>query len=315
MDNPVYISKKLPLKTWNIGFKRSVILDKCYVTSITFLPDSEVIVTGDSGGNVTFWRLAGYKQIFSKTIHKSDVTSLCYMNNGTTLFTGSADSTIAKVTMNIEKNNYSVYQSEKEEGRVLGLCSAMDGDNLLSVMNNKIIYWDIQNCNVTKEFEVSEEVITAFLFIFEMKIVVIGTKGSLIKFVNPYDQSIKFTIDNAHNYTLIRSITTCYLDDNFTICTSGEDMKLKFWTYDEKTLVKTESFNTNAIQVSYCFDYKTLLVVLDSGVFTLFNYENGQKKDFFTRKIPYNCGAYLGDGKNFITSCVDFSLEFYGMKQ
>jgi WD40 repeat protein len=316
INNPVYIYNNIPLSTWNIAFKKSISLEAGIVTAIIVLPDLDTLVTGDNFGNITFWKITGYNLIYTKNVHKSDITGFCYLFNEKTLFTGSSDY-ISKITFNSEHNKYTHAISEKVDGPIVGLCSAMDGDKLISGVNNNLVYWDIETCSYSNQVEISEDsanVITSLLLVPELRLALIGLKNSMIKFYNPYEESIIFTIDNSHNLTPVKSMTTCLMDDYLVLCSTGEDLKLNFWNLEQKSLLRTEIINSNPIQISYCNDSKTLFMVNNTGIITLYNYLNKQKKDFFTRKIPFICGAYLGDGNNFITSCVDSSLEFYGSK-
>ena len=318
----------MPLKNWNIVYKKTLSLDKdILITAILCLPDLDVIATGNNCGNITMWRMANYKPIYSKSIHKSDISSLCYLNNGKTLFAGSSDGKISKVVFNIETNKFSYVLSDKVEGTVIGLCSYSDGGNLLSGMNNMIVYWDIESCRFLRDFEITETAITSLFFCNKMKLVLVGTQDSKIKFFNPVDQKINFVIDGAHDFTPVYSLATCFHPETgLTLCSIGEDKKLKFWNVEnynktEKkknyySLIKTELLNNTILKVGSCYDYKTVLLVFDTGIFTLFNLETGEQKEFSNKdkKVAFSNGAYVGDGKNFVFVASEGTLDFYGLK-
>ena len=90
-------------------------------------------------------------------------------------------------------------------------------------------------------------------------------------------------------------------------------MRIFSCNYITSLLIKTKKFDSKILKIENCNDYRTLLLIFEDG-FTLYNYDTDFKKEFNSKKNrEYSLGAYIGDGKNFITVCSE-SLEFYGSK-
>ena len=161
MNHPIIIYKYSPLNSWNIVFKKSASYEKREIRVMEGLPDINILVAGDSKGNITFWTNSTYKLLYTLSNHKGPITSLCYLNDGKTVFGGGSDSRISKITFNVYLNKYNYVISTPEFGDVIGLTQAMDGETLLSAMENKIVYWDLQTCIYSKDFIIHEEDISA----------------------------------------------------------------------------------------------------------------------------------------------------------
>jgi len=326
MNNPVYLTKTLALKSWNLNFKKTILLDKnSKITSVLNLPDLDLPNTGNNNGNITIWIISIYKPVYSKNIHKSDITSICYLNNDKTIFAGSADGRISKITFNIELNKFSYILSDKVDGSIIGLYSAIDG-NLLCGVKNKIVYWEIERCSWIKDFEICDTIntITSLYYSIELKLLIVGLNDSKIKLFDPIDQTTILIAEDSHCLTPVMCLTTCYMDDLLVLSSTGEDNVLKIWNITDikstaaatpqKLLLKTEKFNGNIVKINYCNDYKSLFLVIQTGMFTLYDLTTGERKDFLNKKIPFTNGSYFGDGKNFLTVDTESSLDFYGSK-
>lgn len=65
-------------------------------------------------------------------------------------------------------------------------------------------------------------------YCLQLRLVIIGTQNSKIRFFNPIDQKVLLTIDDAHNMKPILSIVICPLADNLVLFSSCYDKQLKF---------------------------------------------------------------------------------------
>lgn len=314
---PVYLRHHVPIRDWNLLIMKTVTPSyteykkfKC----IEPLIDMDLIATGTLSGHVVFWKFSNFSNIKEEKIlnisPNSPIKSLLYLNDGKTLYCGSADGEINKIT--ISPLNYTVDKVLDLEQSVNRLVYELNGYSILAASGKNIYEIDIINNKVLNFIEAHDDIITDLIYNLQKEMFVSCARDKNIKIWHSKTKEC-LGILQGHSGP-VKSICFAYSHDYMYLASIGKDSYITLWNLTDRSLTRTFELSDMPTKVIYLWDKKSVLVTHKNGVFTLWDIEKDETKDFFNEKLPYNNGCYLDDGHNIVLTSSNGSLEFWNAK-
>jgi hypothetical protein len=150
------------------------------------------------------------------------------------------------------------------------------------------------------------------IFLKKDNLLVILTE-TYMKAINPFDSEISYKLELDSLITNLTFIDTG--EKSFFIGNNVNSNMIKFYSFNKtefKKLINEFSYNGPVSKILYCYDRRTIIVILFNGLFFLQNIENEKiRKKFSYNQIPYLNGCYCCDGSTVILTNSDAKFDIF----
>ncbi|MUG91626.1 DUF1016 family protein [Scytonema sp. UIC 10036] len=218
------------------------------VKSITFSPDRQTLVSGNSDGTIKLWNLSTRKVIKILKEHSEEVTSVAISSDGTTLASGSADNSIK--LWDITSGQHRRTLSEHSY-LVNAVAFSPDGTMLASGSADKTIkLWNLSNGRLTRTIGGHFSTVGAIAYSPDGTMLASGSadrtiklwntaSGQLIRTLQGHTQDVPSIVFSPDGQTLAiilpQAVAEIPWGHNILLLEKVKDLKARFW-YVHKTL-------------------------------------------------------------------------------
>ena len=195
----------------------------CYVLSVAYSPDGQLLATGDDGGVVRLWQAASGRELWSCQGHTNRVNSVAFSPDGQTLASGSNDQRI-KI--------WDVYTAEclkNLQGHsdfVLSVAFSPDGQTLASGSRDKTIrLWDIRTSDCLKTLLGHTYSVFSVAFSPDGQTLASGSCDKKIRLWDIRTSDCLKTLNGHSDFVL--SVT--FSPDGQTLASGSSDLAVRLW--------------------------------------------------------------------------------------
>jgi len=345
-NNPISINK--PIKNWALHRMNSTSLnddlnktnvsqsvkDNEYVTAMIQLTDLELIATGNNAGIIKFWNYEDFSLEHAiddpKVVKNGKTTGLCYLYDKKSLFCGGEDPTLYKINIGegIDRwkfesfNNYPNTSNNsskfKLQGKINEICNSFKNQYLFYNVHNKIACFDKNNNKINSIIEYQKEEIISMVYNESKKLLIYSTSYT-INLINPFNSEITFTFETGFSLGNLVNLTS--IKQSKDLITGINEDELHFYSIEsngnnssyEIMKYKTHKYKTKILKTCYCYDDKSILVILLGGIFFLQNMDVEESKSKQTNlNTVFTNGCYFGDGFTIAVTNEDGNVDILG---
>jgi WD40 repeat protein len=314
--NIIFIHKSLPLKSPLLVLNFSIkISENTYVKSMSIDNDNKYLILGMKNGDVIIYSFYSKKVVFSLNNHQNPVSSVCYLNNGTSCLSGDKDGLLAKFYLNKEKDYVNKILISPQE-KISSIVNLLNGDVFYLSCGKKIFCMDYNLCSELKESSIIlEEDIIKLIYLREENSLVIALRSGEIKIIRVSNKLISHEIKATTS--LIKDMCICKVDNMNHIAFCTKENNIILYDISGNKVYKQHYFEGDETikTILYCYDNKNIICCFSNGNIVIWNFREARIKEINKEgkgKIT-SCG-YFGDSLNMVFADVNGNLDFYHIK-
>ncbi|QYX30373.1 nSTAND1 domain-containing NTPase [Sphaerospermopsis torques-reginae] len=284
------------------------LIEKDGLLAISLSPDSKILATANSKGEIKLWALNGQ---LMKTInaHQQKIWSVNFSPDGKTIATASADKTVK--LWHLEGKELKTLPGHNDE--VLAVKFSPDGNTLASASKDKTVkLWDI-NGQLLHTFEGHNNQVLDVNFSPDSKTIVSASADDTVKvWMIPNNLKLKKDLKSHPQfpiYTFLghggKASEASFSPDGKTIVSASADSTIKLWHLQGIL----PSFSGNS--VSFSPDKNTIAVSNKQGIISLRKRDGSLVKSFYAHEGEIIKVLFHPTGKNLITIGVDHQIKLW----
>ncbi len=322
------------------------------VLSVSFSPDSKILVTGSGDRNIKLWNVETGKEIRTLSGHTDYVNSVNFSPDGKILVTSSRDKTIklwnietGKEIRTLSGHTESVLSvSFSPDSKILATGSgdrniklwnvetgkeirtlsghtdyvnsvsfSPNGKTFASASDDKTIkLWNVETGKEIRTLSGHTKSVWSVSFSPDGKTLATSSKDKTIKLWNVETRKEIRTLSGHTNY--VTSVS--FSPDGKTLATGSYDKTIKLWNVETGKELRTLSGHTNQVwSVSFSPDGKTLATGSKDKTIKLWNIETRKKlRTLFGHTDPVESVSFSPDGKTLATGSYDKTIKLWNVK-
>ena len=314
---PEYSKSRVPIKSWDFSLHKILNLssnESKKINKLEPIMDIGLLAVGTQSGHIILVKISDLENITEERVinvsQNVPIKSMLYLNDGNTLLCGSANGKIFKI--NMTHLNDSIEEIYDLKHSVKSLAYTFNGYSILAASQNKIHEIDVVNKKVIISIDAHDDMVTDLAYNMHKDLFVTCSKDNNIKI---WDSKTKECMGVLQGHSAaVRSICFAYSHDHMYLVSIGKDSFITFWNMSNRNYTRTYELNVLPKKVLFLWDKKTVLVAHKKGVFSLWDIEKDETKDFSNQRLEYDYACYLDDGHNVVLSNRDGILEFWNAK-
>ncbi|KPA10205.1 secreted protein containing ATPase, AAA-type, core domain protein [Candidatus Magnetomorum sp. HK-1] len=227
------------------------------ITSISFSPDGNKIVSAGYDNSIRLWDISSQSEIMRFDGHTDNVTSIFFSPKDNMIVSGAEDKTVRLWDVSSGKE---IKQFNKHKYGILSVCFSPNGKLVASGSYDQTIrLWDIESNLEIKKFEGHEAGVRSLCFSPDGNTIV---SGSFDKSLRLWDIESGMEIKRFNGHEgIIFSI--CFTPDGKSIASGSDDQSLRLWDVasgdeikriDEKSEIRSLSFSPDGKTIAYGSD-------------------------------------------------------------
>ncbi|GAB1542095.1 hypothetical protein NUACC21_47690 [Scytonema sp. NUACC21] len=236
------------------------------ITATSFSPDSQLLASGDTRGNIIFWNPENGEKLTTLKAHDDTIRSLSFSPDSKMLASASYDRTIKLWNRKGEL----LATFPKQKNGVLSISFSPDGKMLASGSTKSIKLWNVEKRQEINVLEGHIAPVNSVNFSSDGKILASGSEDRMVIIWNILDGKISYKL-RGHGEG-VNSVS--FLPKSDILASASSDKTIRLWNVKERKGISTFKGHTDPVYgVSFSPDGKTLASVSSDSTALLWNTE------------------------------------------
>ena len=293
---------------------------KINIISICHLHDLGLIALSDDNGNVFVYNIETCSEHCSFSGHLGKIRSICYLGDCESLISGGDDGTLVKCNIQTKSTQTLIpnHKDEKLSNGIRRIINTYNGESIFFSSGAIIYLFDLRINEIKKTISsLHTKKITCFSFSKGLQMLASGSEDKKISLYDYNQEEVYCNITNVHNKPVKDLMIGDIKGDDWVISCSKLDEEsglINLFDILTKTTIKNIQITDAPKKILYCFDGRTMFIIVKEGWVVLKNLNNDTEKEIQTKGVGYTCGLYLGDGKTFLNMNKEGFIEYIGIQ-
>ncbi len=276
------------------------------VSSVSFSPDGQSILTGSWDGTAKLWDLIG-NELQNFQGHTGVVSAVSFPPDGKSILTGSGDDT-AKL-WDLIGNELQVFQGHTD--LVSAVSFSPDGQSILTGSHDHTAkLWGLRGDEL-QIFQGHPDLVTAVSFSPDGKSILTGSRDKTAKLWDLKGNALQGFQEHTDEVTSV-----LFSPDSKSILTGSMDGTAKLWDLKGNALQTFQGYTSSVYAISFSPDGKSILTVGGWPNYTakLWDLKGNALQTFQGHTFYVSSVSFSPDGKSILTGSRDKTAKLWDLK-